>query len=307
MRNTGCPTCPHADSDLTARACRGASIRPASVEAFSVSCHDHQVKTYELTDEWAEQQWATMLPQIETMMHRIQNRADFVVQPGSQLAADDAASQPYTVSYCAKACLNAGVGHLHAMKTLVFDEPRIRHAEADYSLIRGALENFATAFWVLHPQQRTIRVERALRWMAQNFRDEDKAVGPLELPDDMEMPADVETRGLQELHDVVAAIAQKAGCANVLGGYTSTQAVKYAEEHSHYDRVLLMWQVCSGFAHGRPWANLGMNAMVEKHPTEEEGVFDVRLTTDDKRLALATLPAFGLMAAVVGLFTGRCR
>jgi hypothetical protein len=261
-----------------------------------------------LTDEWAEQQWAMMLPEIETMMHRVQNLADFVVQPGSQLAADDAASRPYFVSSCAKACLNAGVGHLHAMKTLVFDEPRIRHAEADYSLIRGALENFATAFWVLHPQERTIRVERALRWMAKNFKDEDNAISSPRGPtDDMEMRAEVETRGLQELLDVVAAIAQKAGCAkvdNLRRGYTSTQAVEYAENHTHYDRVLLTWQVCSGFAHGRPWANLFINAM-EKHPTEEEGVFDVRFTTDDTRLALATLPAFGLMAAVVGLFTGR--
>jgi hypothetical protein len=281
-----------------------------SRQAFRFRATITQVKTYELTDEWAEQQWAMMLPQIETMMHRIQDGADFVVQPGSQLAADDEASQPYFVSSCAKACLNAGVGHLHAMKTLVFDEPRIRHAEADYSLIRGALENFATAFWVLHPQQRTIRVERALRWMAQNFTDEDKAISsPLGPTDDMEMRAEVETRGLQELHNVVAAIAQQAGCANVaniLKGYYGSQAVKYAEEHSHYDRVLLMWQVCSGFAHGRPWANLFINAM-EKHPTEEEGIFDVRMTTDDKRLALATLPTYHLMAAVVGLFTGRSR
>ena len=265
----------------------------------SVSCHDHPVsdETYELTDEWAEQQWARMAPQIESMVHRIQDPAEFVIQPGSELADDDAASHPYQVSHCARACLNAGVGHLHAMKTLIIDEPRLLHAEADYSLIRGGLENFATAFWVLHPHERKVRVERALRWMAKNFKDGDKATGHLGFPGDI---------GLQAKLKKVTAVARKARCTSVVGGYTSTAAVVYAEKHSSLMHVYLMWQVCSGFAHGRPWANLGMNAM-EKHPTEQEGIFTVRLTTDHKRLAVATLPAFNLMEEVVGLFTNRCR
>jgi hypothetical protein len=254
-------------------------------------------ETQELTDEWAMEQWAKMAPLIETMVQRIQDPADFLVQPGSELAADDADSNPYRVSHCARACLTAGVDHLHAMKTLIIDEPRLLHAAADYSLIRGALENFATAFWVLHPHERTIRIERALRWMAQNYTDQDKATGALGLPNDI---------GLQARHAKVAAVAQKAGCVNVLGGYASTHAVKYAEKHSQHDFVLLMWQVCSGFAHGRQWANLGMNAM-EQQPTEEEGIATIRLTTDHKRLAVATLPSFKLMDDVVGLFTNRSR
>jgi hypothetical protein len=254
-------------------------------------------ETYELPDEWADQQWATMAPQIEAMVRRTQDPAEFVVPPGSELADDDAASHPYQVSHCAKRCLNAGVDHLHAMKTLIIDEPRLLHAEADYSLIRGGLENFATAFWVLHPHDQKVRIERALRWMAQNFKDQDKATGHLGFPGDI---------GLQAKLKKVTAVARKARCSKVSGGYTSTAAVVYAEKHSSIMHVRLMWQVCSGFAHGRPWASLGMNAM-EKHATEDEGIFTIRMTTDHRRLALATLPAFGLMEQVVGLFTNRCR
>lgn len=250
----------------------------------------------ELTDEWAEQQWALMAPQIEAMVHRIQDRAEFVVQLGSELAADDTQSHPYQVSHCVRACLNAGVGHLHAMKSLIIDEPRIVHADAEYSLIRGALENFATAFWVLHPPQRTLRVERALRWMVKNFKDQEKALAPLG-------PGDVT---LQMKLDKVVDVAQNAGCSSVLGGYFSTVAVTYAEEHATRKFVLLMWQLCSGFAHGRPWANLGMNAM-EQHPTDAEGVVTVRMTSDHKRLALATLPAYYLMLDVANLFSNRSR
>ena len=56
----------------------------------------------------------------------------------------------------------------------------------------------------------------------------------------------------------------------------------------------MAWQVCSGFAHGRPWANIGMNEM-ETHSTADEGVSLVRLTSDDKRMLAVTLPAFHLM------------
>jgi hypothetical protein len=98
-------------------------------------------ETFELTDDWVEEQWALMAPRIETMVHQIQDPAEFVIQPGSELAADDTESHPFRVSHCARACLNAGVDHLHAIKSLIIDDPILLHAAADYSLIRGALEN----------------------------------------------------------------------------------------------------------------------------------------------------------------------
>ena len=94
--------------------------------------------TGDLTDDMVRDKWNEIVPPIEIMVHRIQNPQEFVAQSGSELADDDAASHPYRVSHCARACLNAGVDHLHAMKKLIFDVP-ILHAAADYSLIRGAL------------------------------------------------------------------------------------------------------------------------------------------------------------------------
>ena len=106
--------------------------------------------------------------------------------------------------------------------------------------------------------------------------------------------------------DKVIAVADAAGCnTNELrGGYRSTPVLEYAEEHSTATHPYLMWQVCSGFAHGRLWADLGMNEM-EIQPTSDEGVSQIRLTTDYKRLLLTTLPAFHLMTDVVRLYTER--
>lgn len=253
----------------------------------------------ELTDEMVMAKWAQIAPLIDMVVNRIQDPEDFAVQAGSQLAGDDAASDPYQVSHCARSCLNAGVDHLHAARQLILDEPITLHANADYSLIRGALENFGTAFWVLHPRQRTIRIERALRWMTQNFLDQERAVGGLQLPRYVPAP--------EKVTEIVA-MAQDAGCniTEPRAGYASTQVMKYADEHSMPISPYLMWQVCSGFAHGRQWASITMNAM-EVLPTPEPDVRRVRFTTDHKRLLAAGLPAFHLMTDVIRLFTDRAR
>lgn len=166
--------------------------------------------------------WAEIAPLIDMVVDRIHDQADFAVQAGSQLARDDADSHPYRVSHCARACLNAGVDHLHAARKMILEgDPVTLHPNADYSLIRGALENFGTAYWVLHPSQRTVRIERTLRWMTQNFLDQERAVGPLQLPGYVPAP--------EKIAEIVA-MAESAGC-NVTqprSGYASTQVMKYA-------------------------------------------------------------------------------
>ena len=253
----------------------------------------------ELTDEMVMAKWAQIAPLIDIVVNRIQDPEDFAVQPGSQLAADDADSDPYQVSHCARSCLNAGVDHLHAARQLILDEPITLHANADYSLIRGALENFGTAFWVLHPPQRKVRIERALRWMVQNFLDQERAVERLQLPG--YVPASVRV-------DEIVAMAESADCnlTRLRGGYASTYVLKYADEHSTAINPFLMWQLCSAFAHGRQWASITMNAM-EVLSTPEPGLQRVRFTSDHKRLLAAGLPAFHLMTDVIGFFTDRAR
>jgi hypothetical protein len=247
-----------------------------------------------INEETIMAKWAEIAPWIEHMSDRIQNPNEFVVGTGSVLAADDSASNPYHVSHCAIACLTAGVDHLHALKRLVIDD-RLLHTGADYSLARGALENFGTAFWVLHPAEPTERIARALSWMAQNFKDQAKA--------EEEVGRDAASSRRAKLAKV-RRVADAAGCGRIPEGYSSTEVMKYAKAHVMTD-PFLPWQVCSGFAHGRPWANLGMSIQ-EPQPTQEgqeAGVVSLRLTTDYARLLYVALPAFHLMTDVLKLFT----
>jgi hypothetical protein len=114
-------------------------------------------------------------------------------------------------------------------------------------------------------------------------------------------------RGLQSALQSVAEVAGRAGCDKkvVRAGYGSTKVLEYVDREAQISpSPLVMWQVCSGFAHGRQWASLGMND-VEINPSAEEGVSVVRTTTDYKRLLTAGWPASKLMAEVVRLFTDR--
>jgi len=253
-----------------------------------------------LTEEEVHAKWAEIAELIEVMTTRVQTPDEFAVHPNSDLAADDAASSPFHTSHAARWCLNAGVDHLHALKSLVIDAGRI-HSSASYGLVRGALENFGAGYWVLHPNDQTSRVERALRWWAKNFRDQDTATKDLALPNYTALEVKIER---------LVEIGQRAGCDPHevrTQNYFSTRVLKYATKHSSASNPLLIWQLCSGFAHGRPWASLGMNEMKRGSDDPEDGVSQVRLTADHKRMLAVTLPAFHLMTDLVRLMQDRSR
>lgn len=65
--------------------------------------------------------WAAFASDVDRMMERVNDPTDFAVSPGSSLAGDDRASDPYQVSHAVQMCIVAGVDHLHAMKSLLID------------------------------------------------------------------------------------------------------------------------------------------------------------------------------------------
>jgi hypothetical protein len=183
-----------------------------------------------------------------------------------------------------------------------WQEIAIIHPTSDYTLIRGALENLATAFWILHPSDGCDRIERVLRWHAENYFDGDQATAALGLTNYLP---------LQDHYDKIAAVGVHAACKRkrkgITDGYTSTDVLKYVNANTSIEpRPHLMWQVCSGFAHGRQWASFAMNAAAIT-PTAQKSVKSVRFTSDFKRLLVCGSPAFELMNEVIRLFNDRAR
>ena len=250
-----------------------------------------------ITTEVLEAKWREIAPFIDVMAKRVGQRGEFAVQPGSSLSGDDRVSNPFHVSHVVRQCLVAGVDHLHAVKALVVDQ-RVLHVAAPASLARGALENFAAGYWVLGPVNRDTRVERALRWHATNVVDDMRFRAALG-----EDTADLKVRRIDRIRDVATARNLETG---VTKGYRISEVVRFADEQlaDLALGVYLPWQVCSGMAHGRPWAYLG-SLNREESDSDEVGVANVRLTNDVGRALYPTLAAFQLMESLLRLMEQR--
>lgn len=239
-----------------------------------------------------EEKWREISPLIDRLMDRAGADNEFEVQRRSALAGDDRGSAPYQVSYAFRQCLNAAIDHLHAAKLLVVDL-RVIHIAAPASLARSALENAATAYWILHPRRRDDRILRALRWQSRNIRDQHTAASHVS-------PTPLEAQ-LGKVAAVAAARGLNAGIAT--GGYK--QSTVMAEVAQATDlHVDFVWQLCSGFAHGRPWAYLGALHQ-QRMPTANPDVLSVRLTSDQALALYPNLEALHLIEAVLRLWEQR--
>jgi hypothetical protein len=248
----------------------------------------------EMTDAMAQQHWVRIVEDAQ----KLWTTDPFQFSHAQSLRKTTLRSNPYQVSHRAQGFISTGLHHMHAVKTLILGGEPVIHTNSDYTLLRGALENFGVAFWVLQPPAPRYRIERALQCAAQNFKDQDKATKDLGLED---------YRPLQSNRAKVDALRAPAGCDKraVRNGYSSTDVLQYAERETGANpSPYLMWQLCSGFAHGRQWASLGMNA-VEMMPGPGESVQTVRFTSDYKRLLAAGWPAHILMCEAFRLFNKR--
>jgi hypothetical protein len=77
------------------------------------------------------------------------------------MAGDDACLGSYQMTSAFRTCLNAAADHLHTVTSLVVEHRQLNLA-ATGSLARGAIENGATAFWLLHPKSRDERIMHTL-------------------------------------------------------------------------------------------------------------------------------------------------
>lgn len=254
---------------------------------------------------WGEervlQKWHEIGPLIDVLAQRANTPGEWRAAPGSSLAGDDRASAPYQVSHAVHLCLLAAIDHAHAVKRLVFDHQEL-HTSAPGSLSRGFIENAATAYWILHPSGRAERVARTLKWHVKNANDRNTALSNVpEIPP----PRRPVGKQIQSMLDV-ATSARIEDHEYVRRGYRPSQPVEYADMHAGVlgVGVLFSWQICSGFAHGRPWASMGV-LQREELPTADPGVVDMRLSNDFTRTLFPVLTGMHLMEVVLKLHRSR--
>ena len=137
-----------------------------------------------------------------------------------------------------------------------------------------------------------------MKWHVRNIHDQTEAVNDL-----VRRTESSKTPGEKIKRVVDIAIA--AGVddrAYVERGYRPGHAVDYAEREAGLAGVgvLLAWRLCSGFAHGRPWAFLGVLEQ-ERVTVADSDVLEVRLTNDFARSLYPVLAGMHLTEVVLRL------
>jgi hypothetical protein len=176
------------------------------------------------------------------------------------MTADDTLLDPYHLSSAAWHALLYAVDHLHALRALLREVAWI-HMFADFTLVRGALENAAAAVWMLQPPQRPERLTRRLRFAGADIRNGEAAKRLILKPG---------PRSEEERMSELRAIAARAGLQdNALGkrpGVGYGEIVDLAGAALNADAAKFApasWRLCSALSHGDLWATLAATERVE--------------------------------------------
>jgi hypothetical protein len=220
------------------------------------------------------------------------------VQPASDLDQDATLSAKWQVAHAAWGCSVSAIDNLAVLRTSL--EQAI-HPYAPYSLLRVAIENAATAVWLLMPDDSPERVTRRLRLVWDESRDIESLQTTFPA---MFKPG----QGSSERRDEVRAIAKRAGIPleRIAGRWSWAKVVHEAGECTKLrgNTIELMWRLCSGFAHARDWARwswLDIDRIGEK----KGDVVTTKTTTSIERVMMMTLGAHELLTVARPLYDKR--
>ncbi|TQL70387.1 hypothetical protein FB381_4317 [Nocardioides albertanoniae] len=228
---------------------------------------------------------------------------------GTPLAADDRKANPFHTSHVIQMLLSAGIDNLNGIRHLIWGRPPessdrpVLHQATHFVLARAAIEDFATALWILGPSSRPVRVERTLRWHVQNIQDRSRAIEVLGVT---QHSGEDRLKRLEEIAErSLGAVPPKFRGR----GFTATEVVKYADatnpEGGNQElSTEFLWRLCSGFTHGRFWSSL-LFLEQEHLATDDPDVISVRMTSDLTRALWPTKEAMHLLERLLKLHNQR--
>jgi len=205
-------------------------------------------------------------------------------EAGSSLGRDDDLTHPYQLSHAVAGAMVSAIDHLDALRALVQDA-HVVHARAPFTLLRAALENSATAVWLLAPANRNERVLRRLRLQWGDSRDGERAAvlageGPRLSKADWKDKLEGIARASGLSEDQVRVVTEKPT-------YTSIVSTAGDEARGLKGQdALFCWMVASGIAHARMWAVLSSVLSRTELPTVVDGHVRMMLSASDQAVVL---------------------
>lgn len=175
----------------------------------------------------------------------------WMIAPESRMALDDQLTRPHHVSHNTANAVSSAIDHLHTLDSIMIGASA-SHPLAPFSLIRGAIESAAQAAWIVSPEEQQQRIARSLSASLKDAKDRAMAYAELgrQYPQPGTQLPDFENdkAKLQKIHDT-------SGSTGKLVLPTSTGILKEVRYLAPNTSALSIWQLCSGFAHGRRWAS----------------------------------------------------
>ena len=197
-------------------------------------------------------------------------------QPHSSLAADDTQLGSWRVSILVHSSLSAGVMHVDALIRLV-TEAKALDPYSPWTLLRGALENFATSGWLLAGGDRMDRRCRALSLWDEDFRNRAQYER-----DTGWTPPRPKAKSGEQRREQIQRIA--GGLGLTLRRPLANEIISAAAHEAGLDpdRARASWRVASGFAHGRFWPYMNATEPRSAAPLPDGYLF--AFVVDDEKL-----------------------
>jgi hypothetical protein len=176
------------------------------------------------------------------------------VAAGSELAADDSATEPFHVRSAAWGAIDAAVDHLICLRdSMLVPNGRSHftarlHRHGQPSLVRGALENSSRALWLLGPDDRRTRVARRLQQEWSEVGDLERTRKIIGSPAGQEM-----SEHFEELSDLARAAGVDPTEIKLWPGYgkiVEDTADRIGSWPKAAVTAVAVWKACSSLAHG---------------------------------------------------------
>ncbi len=268
--------------------------------------------------ESAEQEAAALLV-IRSSWPRLVAAEEFLA--GAKMTADASSSLGIDTAYLGPigsglhhAALNSAVDALRTTRALLDTEGQVTFPLMGlYPLFRAALENAALAVYLLAPESRDDRLERAFREIAGDVRLREKFAAHFEDPD---VGAGKRDRWHQILADMLEG-RPTVGPASVqqLKPATITSIVQEAdavvqtdaasERHTYSMPLLALWQVQSGLSHGRHWATMQAHARSKPVVEADGSVSSLTFTARSSLVSVSLVRALDVLETALRLYGQR--
>lgn len=225
----------------------------------------------------------------------------FLPGSGSELRGDDYDWPPCGVSQVAWAGLQVAVDNLQAIR-FHLDAPKLdrpRHfLFAHLTLCRAALVGASQTVWVLAPDKRDTRVERARTVVAYTQTQHERYLKALKTYESEPHAGTDAVCRATHVQLRMRELNNKRMLEGQSGTLNTTHMIREAAQHvfgvDMAEEAVLAWQEGSGATHGLIWQVLGQQDTVQSGPADTEGLAPFQATGSFDRIANPYMAAYHL-------------